>query len=127
MNEILKITSKAIPNAQQPQLPLPAADLDSQPTIAYPPEFWISIPTGQQQRLIEEFEANDLEYRIYEIVDSYLSESKAVCRSWKPYPDTAEILLEICNRLSIDGYIVSHGGLTSVDANGELTAYICFD
>lgn len=127
MNEIIKITVKALPNAQQPQLPLPISPLDNEPLKAYPPEFWMSIRSTQQQSLIKEFEKNGLEYQIYEIADSNPAESKAVCRSWLPYHETEAIVKGICNHLNIDGFMVSNGSVSSVNANGDLQGFICFD
>lgn len=127
MNEIIKITAKALPNAQLPQLPLPIPPLDEEPIKAYPPEFWLSIQTKQQQSLIREFEDNGLEYLIYEIVDSVPAISKAVCRSWLSYVETKAIVEEICHNMGVDGFVVSDGCLASVNANGDFQGFICFD
>lgn len=62
MNEVIKITAKALPCAQRPQLPLPIPQVDDEPLKAYPPEFWLSFPTAQQLSLIKEFENKGLEY-----------------------------------------------------------------
>ena len=127
MNEVIKITAKALPSAQRPQLPLPIPPVDDEPLKAYPPEFWLSFPAAQQLSLIKEFENNGLEYIIYEIVDSSLAISKAVCRSLHSYLETEAIVKEICNHLNIDGFVVSNGSLSSVNTNGDLQGFICFD
>ncbi|WP_303644580.1 hypothetical protein [Bacteroides caecimuris] len=127
MNEIIKITAKALPNAQLPQLPLPIPPLDEEPIKAYPPEFWLSIHTKQQQALIKEFEDNGLEYLIYEIVDSVPAISKAVCRSWRSYIETEAIVEEICHKMRVDGFVVSDGCLASINANGDFKGFIYVD
>lgn len=124
MNEILKIPSSALPDARMPQLPI-RVDFDS-PVRDYPPEFWLVVPTDKQQALIEEFERTKMEYIIYEISDSTPPESVAVCRWWS-YQETVPKVIEICKTLFIDDFVVSDGGLTSVNANGDLHGFICFD
>lgn len=124
MNEILKIQSKAFPDARLPQLPI-RVDFDH-PVRNYPPEFWIAISTDKQQALIEEFEKQEMEYIIYDIYDSIPKKSVVVCR-WLTYQDTEPKVIEICKTLFIDDFIVSDGGLTSVNVNGDLQGFICFD
>lgn len=123
-NEILKITSAALPDARMPQLPI-RVDFDS-PVRDYPPEFWLVVPTDKQQALIEEFERHEMEYIIYEISDSVPKKSIAVCRRLS-YQDTEPKIIEICKTLFIDDFVVSDGGLTSVNVNGDLKGFICFD
>lgn len=124
MNEIIKIHSAALPNAQQPQLPI-RIDFEH-PMGSYPPEFWLSIPTDKQKSLMEEFENNGLEYLIYKLSDTAPPKSIAVCRGLS-FRETEAIVIEICRKLFIDDFIVSDGGLSSVDVNGDLQGFICFD
>lgn len=124
MNEILRIKSSALPDARLPQLPI-RVDLDA-PVRNYPPEFWLAVPTDKQQILIEELERNEMEYIVYEISDSFPKKSVAVCR-WLSYKDTEPKVIEICKALFIDEFVVSDGGLTSVNVNGDLQGFICFD
>ena len=124
MNEVQKILSSALPDARQPQLPI-RVDLDS-PVRNYPPEFWLVVPTDKQQTLIEEFEKHGMEYIIYEISDSFPQKSVAVCR-WTTYQDTEPKVIEICKTLFIEDFVVSDGGLSSVDVNGDLKGFFCFD
>lgn len=124
MNEILKIPLSALPDARQPQLPI-RVDFDS-PVRNYPPEFWLTVPTDKQQALIEEFEKHGMEYFIYEISDFFPQKSVAVCR-WTSYQDTEPKVIEICKTLFIEDFVVSDGGLSSVDVNGDLQGFLCFD
>ena len=124
MNEILKIPSSVLPDARQPQLPI-RVDFDS-PVRNYPPEFWLVVPTDKQQALIEEFEKHGMEYIIYEISDSFPQKSVAVCR-WTSYQDTERKVIEICKTLFIEDFVVSDGGLSSVDVNGDSKGFINFD
>lgn len=124
MNEILKIKSSALPDARLPQLPM-RVDLDTQ-VRNYPPEFWLAVSSDKQQSLIEEFERHEMEYIVYEISDSVPKKSVAVCR-WLSYQDTVPKVIEICKTLFIDDFVVSDGGLTSVNVNGDLQGFICFD
>lgn len=123
-NEIRKIPSAALPDARMPQLPI-RVDFDS-PVRDYPPEFWLVVPADKQQALIEEFERHEMEYIIYEISDSVPKKSIAVCRRLS-YQDTEPKIIEICKTLFIDDFVVSDGGLTSVNVNGDLKGFICFD
>lgn len=123
-NEILRIPSAALPDTRIPQLPI-RVDFDS-PVRNYPPEFWLVVPIDKQQALIEAFEKNGMEYIIYEITDSAPKKSIAVCR-WLSYQDTEPKVIEICKTLFIDDFIVSDGGLSSVDVNGDLQGFICFE
>ena len=124
MNEVKKIPSSALPDARQPQLPI-RVDFDS-PVRNYPPEFWLVVPTDKQQALIEEFEKHGMEYIIYEISDSFPQKSVAVCR-WTSYQDTERKVIEICKTLFIEDFVVSDGGLSSVNVNGYLQGFINFD
>lgn len=124
MNEILKIPSSALPDARQPQLPIRVGYVHHEQN--YLPEFWLVVPTDNQQALIEEFERHEMEYIVYEISDSIPPESVAVCRWWS-YQETVPKVIEICKTLFIDDFVVSDGGLTSVNANGDLHGFICFD
>ena len=124
MNEVKKIPLSALPDARQPQLPI-RVDLDS-PVRNYPPEFWLVVPTDKQQALIEEFEKHGMEYIIYEISDSFPQKSVAVCR-WTSYQDTERKVIEICKTLFIEDFVVSDGGLSSVNVNGDSKGFINFD
>lgn len=124
MNEILRIKSSALPDARHAQLPL-RLDIHDSPK-SYPPEFWLEIPTDNQAMLIHEFEKHEMEYLIFEITDSVPLRSVAVCR-WSTYQDAVQKVIEICKSLSINDYVVSDGGLTSVNINGDLQGFICFD
>ena len=124
MNEFLKILSSALPEARQPQLPI-RVDFDSS-VRNYPPEFWLAVPTDKQQALIEEFERTEMEYIIYEISDSVPKKSIAVCR-WLSYQDTEPKVIEICKTLFIEDFVVSDGGLNTVNVNGDLQGFICFE
>ena len=124
MNEVQKILSSAVPDARQPQLPI-RVDFDS-PVRNYPPEFWLVVPTDKQQALIEEFEKHGMEYIIYEISDSFPQKSVAVCR-WTSYQDTERKVIEICKTLFIEDFVVSDGGLSSVDVNRDSKGFINFD
>lgn len=124
MNDIIKIKYSALPDARLPQLPI-RVDFDS-PVRDYPPEFWLVVPTDKQQALIEEFERSEMEFIIYEISDSVPKKSIAVCR-WLSYQDTEPKIIEICKTLFIDDFVVSNGGLTSVNVSGDLKGFICFD
>lgn len=124
MNDIINIKYSALPDARLPQLPI-RVDLDA-PVRNYPPEFWLAVPYDKQQAMIEEFERNEMEYIVYEISDSFPKKSVAVCR-WLSYQDTAPKVIEICKTLFIDDFVVSDGGLTSVNVNGNLQGFICFD
>lgn len=124
MNEILKIKSSALPDAQQPQLPI-CSDFAKQPQ-SYPPEFWLEIPTDNQAVLIHEFEKYEMEYLIFEITDTVPPKSLAVCR-WLTYQASVQKVIEICKKLFIDNFIVSDGSLTSVNLNGDLQGFICLD
>lgn len=123
-NEILKIPSAAIPNVRVPQLPI-RCDFEH-PEKNYPPEFWITIPTDKQQDLIGEFDNYGMEYIIYEVSDSSPKKSVAVCR-WLSYQDTEPKVIEICKTLFIDDFVVSDGGLSTVNVNGDLKGFLCFD
>lgn len=123
-NEIRKIPSATLPDARHPQLPI-RVGFDP-PVRDYPPEFWLVVPTDKQQALIEEFERTEMEYIIYEICDSVPKKSIAVCR-WLSYQDTEPKVIEICKTLFIEDFVVSDGGLTSVNVNGDLKGFICFD
>lgn len=123
-NEILRIPSAALPDTRIPQLPI-RVDFDS-PVRNYPPEFWLVVPIDKQQALIEAFEKHGMEYIIYEITDSAPKKSIAVCR-WLSYQDTEPKVIEICKTLFIDDFIVSDGGLSSVDVNGDLQGFFYFD
>lgn len=124
MNEILKIPSAALPDARLSQLPI-RCDFEH-PERNYPPEFWLAVPTDKQQPLIEEFERREMEYIVYEISDSSPKMSVAVCR-WLSYQDTAPKVIEICKTLFIEDFVVSDGGLSTVNVNGDLQGFICFD
>lgn len=124
MNEILKIKSSALPDARLSQLPI-RCNLEH-PEQSYPPEFWFEIPTDEQSALVDEFEKHGMEYLIYEITDSEPSKTIAVCRS-STYQYTAPIVIEICKELLIDDFIVSDGGLSTVNVNGDLQGFFCFD
>lgn len=124
MNDIIKIKYSALPDARLPQLPI-RVDFDS-PVRDFPPEFWLVVPTDKQQALIEEFERSEMEFIIYEISDSVPKKSIAVCR-WLSYQDTEPKIIEICKTLFIDDFVVSNGGLTSVNVSGDLKGFICFD
>ena len=124
MNEFLRILSSALPEARQPQLPI-RVDFDSS-VRKYPPEFWLAVPTDKQQALIEEFERTEMEYIIYEISDSVPKKSIAVCR-WLSYQDTEPKVIEICKTLFIEDFVVSDGGLSTVNVNGDLQGFICFE
>lgn len=124
MNDIIKIKYSALPDARLPQLPI-RVNFDS-PVRDYPPEFWLVVPTDKQQALIEEFERSEMEFIIYEISDSVPKKSIAVCR-WLSYQDTEPKIIEICKTLFIDDFVVSDGGLTSVNVSGDLKGFICFD
>ena len=124
MNEFLRILSSALPEARQPQLPI-RVDFDSS-VRNYPPEFWLAVPTDKQQALIEEFERTEMEYIIYEISDSVPKKSIAVCR-WLSYQDTEPKVIEICKTLFIEDFVVSDGGLSTVNVNGDLQGFICFE
>lgn len=124
MNDIIKIKYSALPDARLPQLPI-RVDFDS-PVRDYPPEFWLVVPTDKQQALIEEFERSEMEFIIYEISDSVPQKSIAVCR-WLSYQDTEPKIIEICKTLFIADFVVSNGGLTSVNVSGDLKGFICFD
>lgn len=124
MNEILKIPSSALPDARQPQLPIRVDNVHHEQN--YPPEFWLVVPNDKQQALIEAFEKHRMEYIIYEISDSFPQKSVAVCR-WTSYLDTGPKVIEICKTLFIDDFIVSDGGLSSVDVNGDLQGFIGFE
>ena len=120
MNEIIKIPSSALPDAQQPQFTI------EYPMRRYPPEFWLEVPIDKQQALIEELEKHGMEYFIYEISDSFPKTSVAVCR-WTSYQDTEPKVIEICKTLFIEDFVVSDGSLSSVDVNGDLQGFICFE
>lgn len=124
MNKVLKISSSVLPNAQQPQLPIRVDYVH--PEENYPPEFWLEVPTDKQQALIEEFERNEMEYIIYEISDSFPQKSVAVCR-WTSYQDTKPKVIDICKTLFIEDFVVSDGGLSTVNVNGDLKGFFCFD
>ena len=124
MNEVQKILSSAVPDVRQPQLPIRVDD-DS-PVRNYPPEFWLVVPTDKQQALIEEFERTEMEYIIYEISDSVPKKSIAVCR-WLSYQDTEPKVIEICKTLFIEDFVVSDGGLSTVNVNGDFQGFICFE
>lgn len=124
MNEILRIMSSALPDARLSQLPI-RCDFDN-PERNNPPEFWLAVSTDKQQTLIEEFERYEMEYIVYEISDSFPKKSVAVCR-WLSYKDTEPKVIGICKTLFIDDFVVSDGGLTSVNVNGDLQGFICFD
>ena len=124
MNEFLKILSSALPEARQPQLPI-RVDFDSS-VRNYPPEFWLAVPTDKQQALIEEFARTEMEYIIYEISDSVPKKSIAFCR-WLSYQDTEPKVIEICKTLFIEDFVVSDGGLSTVNVNGDLQGFICFE
>ena len=124
MNEVLKILSSALPDARHSQFPI-RVDFDS-PVRNYPPEFWLVVPTDKQQALIEEFEKHLMEYIIYEISDSIPHNSVAVCR-WSSYQDTVPKVINICKTLFIDEFVVSDGGLSTVNVNGDLQGFFCFD
>lgn len=124
MNEIIKIPSAALPDARLPQLPIRVGY--DPPVRSYPPEFWLAVPTDKQQILIEEFERHEMEYIIYEISDSVPKKSIAVCRRLS-YQDTEPKVIEICKTLFIEDFVVSDGGLSSVNVNGDLKGFICFD
>ncbi|MBD5243063.1 MAG: hypothetical protein HDS60_03125 [Barnesiella sp.] len=123
-NEILRIPSAALPDTRIPQLPI-RIDFEH-PERNYPPEFWLTVPTEKQQELIEEFDNYGMEYIIYEVSDSFPQKSVAVCR-WTSYQDTERKVIEICKTLFIDDFIVSDGGLSSIDVNGDLHGFIYFD
>ena len=116
--------SSALPDARHSQFPI-RVDFDSS-VGNYPPEFWLVVPTDKQQALIEEFEKHGMEYIIYEISDSFPQKSVAVCR-WTSYQDTERKVIEICKTLFIEDFVVSDGGLSSVDVNGDLKGFIYFD
>ena len=123
-NEILRIPSAALPDTRIPQLPI-RIDFEH-PERNYPPEFWLVVPTDKQQALIEEFDKQGIEYIIYEISDSFPQKYVAVCR-WNSYQDTEPKVIEICKILYIEDFVVSDGGLSSVDINGYLQGFINFD
>ena len=123
-NEILRIPSAALPDTRIPQLPI-RIDFEH-PERNYPPEFWLTVPTEKQQELIVEFDNYGMEYIIYEVSDSFPQKSVAVCR-WTSYQDTERKVIEICKTLFIDDFIVSDGGLSSIDVNGDLYGFIYFD
>lgn len=123
-NEILRIPSATLPDARMPQLTIRVDYVH--PEQNYLPEFWLVVPTDNQQALIEEFEKHGMEYIIYEISDSVPQKSVAVCR-WTSYRDTEPKVMEICKTLFIDDFVVSDGGLSSVDVNGDLQGFFYFD
>lgn len=114
----------ALPDARLPQLSI-RLDFES-PIQRCLPEFWLVVPTDEQLNLIEEFEKRGMEYIIYEICDSVPPKTIAVCRL-STYHYTAPIVIEICKELLIDDFIVSDGGLSSVNVNGDLQGFFCFD
>ena len=123
-NEILKIPSAVIPDTRMPQLPI-RIDFDHL-YRNYSPEFWLVVPTDKQQALIEEFENMEMEYIIFEISDSIPQKSVAVCR-WLSYQDTEPKVIEICKTLFIDEFVVSDGGLSTINVKGDLKGFLCFD
>lgn len=120
----MKISNSALPDILQRQFQI-CIDSENQEGY-YPPEFWIAITTDKQEILIAELEKQGLEYIIYEITDSIPPKSIAVCRC-RSYRDTELAIIETCKTLLIDDFVVSDGGLSSVDVNGDLQGFICFD
>lgn len=75
--------------------------------------------------MIEELERNEMEYIIYEIPESVPKTSIAVCR-WLSFQETEPKVIEICKTLFIDDFVVSDGGLSSVNVNGDLQGFYYF-
>lgn len=121
MNEIIKIKSDGLPNISIPQLPL------LEGMKSYPPEFWLETSTEKQYGMIEELKKNSLEYKVYEVVDSVPLKFIVVCRSCLPYSETQRIIMDICNKLLVDEFVVSDGSLASVSVNEDLQGFITVD
>lgn len=124
INRVIKTTSKELPDPQIPQLPV-SFDSGHGSAWSYSPEFWLEIQSDLQQELIEDLVKCDLEYLVYEIMDSV--KSMVVCRGCFSYDATSLKVVNLCKKFFIHHFIVSDGNLSIVDVNGFLSGFVTFD
>jgi len=123
MNEIIKINNLMSPNLSESYLPVQLSDGE----VAYAPEIWIETPTTKQRTLIALFKQYRVDYMIFEMTGIKPSVSMAVCRYGQTYNESLPIVQKICKQMGIDKIIVSHGGISTIDSDGELINFISLD
>lgn len=123
MNEIIKINDLTSPNLSESYLPVELKEGE----IIYAPEFWIEIPTTMQSELITLFKQYRVSYIIFEMTGIEPSVSIAVCRYSPTYNESLTIVQKICKQMGIDKIIVSDGGISTIDSDGELINFISQD
>lgn len=123
MNEIIKINDLTSPNLTESYLPIKLADGG----VMYAPEFWIDVPTTKQRELISLFKQYRVDYIVFEMTGVKPSVSMAVCRFSNAFNTSFPVIQKVCKRIGIDNIIVSDGGITTIDSDGELINYISMD
>lgn len=119
MNDIAKITEKDSPNLSESHLPM---NLNNEDAL-YSREFWIEIPTEEQSMLLNLFRQYGVVFTMYEITDVSPQVTMAVCRYGQTYNESFTIVQKICKQMGVDEIIVSHGGISTIDSDGELINY----
>lgn len=123
MNEIIKINDVSSPNLSESYLPVEHSNGE----VTYAPEFWIEFPTTKQRTLIELFKQYQVVYKVFEMTGIEPSVSMAVCRYGQTYNESFPVVQKICKEMGIDKIIVSHGGISTIDSDGELINFISLD
>lgn len=122
INRIIKISNQNLPNVSDGYLPLIIDGKEK-----YFSEFWFDFSTDKQHDVIKIFKEHKACYLVFEIADTQPKVSIGVFRSGSKYRDSLPILKALGNKINIREFMVSDGGITTIDPDGNLIGFINFD